>query len=285
MNTPRFSIVIPTCRRNESLARCLDSIVPGVQTLEAGSYEVVVSDDGPPDHNARSLVESSYPWVRWVQGPRHGPAANRNFGATHARADWLVFTDDDCLPQPEWLAAFARRIDAEAGNCRVFEGLTTSGVAEIGLFEQAPVNTRGGLLWSCNFAIGRGLFERLGGFDAGFPYPHLEDVDLRLRLDDAGEPYAFVRDACVVHPPRPVVGPLSWARGQESSFYLARKRGVPLSAVNFGVGGYLRMCVHAFRAAKGGRNLLLVAWRILQEVALLSFYVPRFARKYRHPAR
>ena len=280
MNSPHFSVVIPTCRRNESLARCLDLLSHGAQTFPAGEYEVIVSDDGPPEGNARSLVEGRYPDVRWVQGPRLGPAANRNFGASHARAGWLVFTDDDCLPQPGWLAAFAGRLDADPEGCRVLEGLTASGVEVIGPFEQAPVNLHGGLLWSCNFAIERTLFERMGGFDAGFPYPHLEDVDLRLRLDDAGERYVFVPEACVIHPPRPVGGALSWVRGQESSFYLARKRGVPLSAVNFGVGGYARICVHSLRTARGAGEVVRLGWRIVKEVVLLCFYLPRFVRKY-----
>ena len=280
MNIPRFTVVIPTCRRNDLLARCLDRLVPGAQTFPAAGYEVIVSDDGPPHNNARSLVQERYPAARWVQGPRQGPAANRNFGASHARAAWLAFTDDDCLPQPGWLAAFADRLDAGTEGCRVLEGHTASGVAKMGLFEQAPSNTEGGLLWSCNFAIERTLFVRMGGFDAGFPYPHLEDVDFRLRLDDARERYLFVRDACVIHPPRPAGGALSWARGQESSFYLARKRGVPLSAAGFSVGGYARICVHAFRAVDSVGDAFRLAWRIVKEMVLICFYLPRFVRKY-----
>ena len=285
LNSPRFSVVIPTCRRNESLARCLDSLARHAQTFPADEYEVIVSDDGPPGGNAHSLVEGHYPDVRWVQGPRRGPAANRNFGASHARAGWLVFTDDDCLPQPGWLAAFAGRLDAGLGDCRVLEGLTTCGVEVIGPFEQAPVNLRGGLLWSCNFAIERTLFERMGGFDVGFPYPHLEDVDLRLRLDDARERYFFVPEACVIHPPRPVGGALSWVRAQESSFFLARKRGVSLSAVNFGASGYARICVHALRAARNMGEVVRLGWRIAKEIILLCFYLPHFVRKYRRVSR
>ncbi len=281
MNTPRLTVVIPTCRRNESLARCLDRFAPGAQTLPAGEYEIIVSDDGTPQDNARSLVESRYPAVRWVQGPRRGPAANRNFGASHARAPWLVFTDDDCLPHGDWLAAFADRIAAGTDGCRVLEGRTECGVTNIGPFEQAPGNDTGGLLWSCNLAVERGLFEAMGGFDVGFPYPHLEDVDFRWRLDDAREPYQFVREACVLHPPRPVGSALNWARAQESSFYLARKRGVPLSAVNFGFGTYARICVRSFRSSRSLWESARLAWRIVAEVALLLYYVPRFLLKYR----
>ncbi len=283
MNTPRFTIIIPTCRRNESLAQCLDALAPGVQTLPAAEYEVIVSDDGPPDGNACAMVATRYPAVRWVQGPRRGPAANRNFGASHAHGAWLAFTDDDCLPQPGWLSAFASRLAVDPAGCRVLEGRTDPGVAKIGPFEQAPANADGGLLWSCNFAVERAFFEAMGGFDAGFPYPHLEDVDFRLRLDDAKERYLFVREACVLHPPRPVGGALKWVRGQESSFYLARKRGVSLAAVGFGFGTYARACLHAFRAASGAGEFARLVWRIIKEVVLMCFYLPRFARKYQQP--
>ena len=256
--------------------------MPGAQSLPAGEYTVIVSDDGSPGDNARALVESRYPGVRWLQGPRRGPAANRNFGASHATTPWLVFTDDDCLPQPEWLAAFARQVDAAtAAGYRVLEGRTDSGVERMSPFEQAPGNDAGGLLWSCNLAVERALFEHLGGFDAGFPYPHLEDVDFRMRLDDAGERYRFVPEAEIIHPPRPVGGVLGWARGQESSFYLARKRGVPLSAVNVTTLNYLRACRQTFRAARGAGEFVRVGWRIAEEVALMAVYMPRFAWKYR----
>ena len=104
-------MVVPTYRRNDSLARCLDQLVEGRQTLPFHMYEVIVSDDGPEGSNARLLVEEKYPWVRWVAGPARGPAANRNRGASQARGGWLVFTDDDCLPQAGWLAAYAARLE------------------------------------------------------------------------------------------------------------------------------------------------------------------------------
>ena len=65
-------MVIPTCRRNDALARCLDQLKDGAQTLPASAYEVIVTDDGPEGANARGLVEKEYAWVRWVAGPRRG---------------------------------------------------------------------------------------------------------------------------------------------------------------------------------------------------------------------
>ena len=278
---PRFSVVIPTCRRNDSLARCLRLLTGGQQQFPSSQFEVIVTDDGPPGENAARMIQQDFPGVRWIEGPRRGPAANRNHGASVARADWLVFTDDDCLPQPAWLSAFAQRLDAGVGDCRVLEGHTTDGgVKDPGPFYMAPDNEKGGLLWSCNLAIERRFYESLGGFDEQFPFPHLEDVDLRLRLDDKGWRYLFVPDACVDHPPRPISSARRWVQTQESAYYLARKRGVPVSRFGLSLSLYLRGCVRSFRQCRDMGEAVRLAARIVEEMVLLVFYLPRWTRKY-----
>ena len=92
---PLFSVVITTCNRLEMLAKCLDRLGCGMQSLAANQYEVIVTDDGSQS-TAEQLMKGKYPWARWLQGPRKGPAANRNNGARYAEGEWLVFTDDDC---------------------------------------------------------------------------------------------------------------------------------------------------------------------------------------------
>ncbi len=277
---PRFSVVIPTCRRNDLLAKCLRCLTGGRQRLEAGQFEIIVTDDSPPGEDAAAMVRRDFPSVRWLAGPRHGPAANRNHGAAAARADWLVFTDDDCLPQATWLLAFAQRLDAGIGDCRVLEGRTTDAGIKAGPFYMAPDNEKGGLLWSCNLAIDRRFFEELGGFDQRFPFPHLEDVDLRLRLDDGGHRYLFVPDACVDHPPRPISSALRWVQTQESAYYLARKRGVSVAHFGLSPSLYLRGCVRGFRHCRHWREMIRLAGRIVEEVIFLALYLPRWAVKY-----
>ena len=70
-----FSVVIPTYRRNDLLARCLDALAPGVQTLPADRYEVVVTDDDSEGKNPQAMLAERYPWARWTHVPRRGPAA------------------------------------------------------------------------------------------------------------------------------------------------------------------------------------------------------------------
>ena len=105
MTVPQISVVIPTYQRPDTLAQCLDRLAPGMQSLDAARYEVIVSDDST-DETSRRMVADRYPWAQWTAGTRRGPAANRNAGARLARASYLVFTDDDCLPDPNWLSGF-----------------------------------------------------------------------------------------------------------------------------------------------------------------------------------
>jgi len=235
VNTPLFSVVIPTRDRNESLALCLDRLAPGAQSLPHDQYEVIVSDDS--EHSAaRELVNDRYPWTRWVGGPRRGPAANRNVGARVARGEWLAFTDDDCLPTSEWLAAFVECTGPDAPPLLALEGRTTCRAGLDSPRQTAPVNLTGGLLWSCNFAMRRAGFEAVGGFDERYPYPHMEDADLQSRLQKSGYMIRFVPAAEVDHPPRPLAWGIRLARVHESSvLHMALHgpvRGLPWYLVN-----------------------------------------------------
>jgi GT2 family glycosyltransferase len=195
---PELSIVVPTCNRPELLALCLDGLRASIQAY-GHDVEVIVTDDSRGDDTER-LVRERYPAVKWVAGPRRGPAQNRNCGAAAAAGNWLLFTDDDCLPATAWVGSFAAAI--AAGGARVLEGKTVTDRGFERLDDDAPVNLSGGYLWSCNIAVERRLFEALGGFCAEFPYAGMEDTDFKLRLDKARQPFTFVPGAVVCHPIR-----------------------------------------------------------------------------------
>jgi GT2 family glycosyltransferase len=215
-STPTFSVVIPTCDRNDLLAKCLDRLAPDIQSFQMDNYEVIVTDDGR-GITAEQMIQEKYSWARWVCGPKKGPAANRNNGARYARGEWLAFTDDDCIPDAEWLNAYLIAID-QYPSCLIFEGRTYADRKKISLAEIAPINETGGYLWSCNFLIKRELFEQMGGFDEQFPYAAMEDVDFRSRIIKAGQYFLFIKDAAVCHPWRLREGWEKLKQHQESAF-------------------------------------------------------------------
>ncbi|RYY07005.1 MAG: glycosyltransferase family 2 protein, partial [Sphingobacteriaceae bacterium] len=92
-----FSIIIPTYNRNDLLSKCLQRLEPGSQSIDVNKYEVIVTDDSKQEE-AKNFIQNNFNWVKWVPGPQKGPAANRNYGAKQASGEWLIFIDDDCMP-------------------------------------------------------------------------------------------------------------------------------------------------------------------------------------------
>jgi GT2 family glycosyltransferase len=193
-----ISVIIPTCNRLDLLTNCLQKLAPGAQMFPADQYEVIVTDDGGTN-SAEQLVKEQFPWARWVAGPRKGPAANRNNGVRFAKAEFFAFTDDDCSPSPDWLSAYAAAIRPDLD---VYEGKTTCRAGIRSPLDEAPVNLKGGCMWSCNLMIRAEAFRKLGGFDEDFPNAWCEDVDFfdRMHLDRVR--WEFIPQATIDHPVR-----------------------------------------------------------------------------------
>jgi GT2 family glycosyltransferase len=193
-----LSIVIPTYHRNDLLKDCLKSLSPTSQSLDKKYYEVIVTDDGKVS-NAKEMISNDFPWCRWVQGPQSGPASNRNFGASNANNDWIVFIDDDCMPDVDLLLIYKNAME-ENPNIKVFEGSIKADREQMRFDEESPINLTGGCLWSCNFMIYKKTFNQMGGFDVNYPSAAMEDVDLRERLTQEGLDILFIKSAVVIHP-------------------------------------------------------------------------------------
>jgi GT2 family glycosyltransferase len=117
-----------------------------------------------------------------------GPAVARNRGWRAARGELIVFTDDDVVAQPGWLAAIAaaHERDPEA----LIQGRTEPDPRELhklAAFSRSQLATGPGPWFqTCNIAYPRALLERLDGFDESFWEAAGEDTDLGWRAIEAG---------------------------------------------------------------------------------------------------
>ena len=205
---PMYSVVVPTYQRGESLARCLDAL--GAQTLEHGRFEVIVVDDGStvPPREAVARAGASID-VRLIEQANAGPASARNTGARAARGDYVVFTDDDCRPDPDWLRAIdatAVRHPGCAVGGRVVNALgdglysTASQLLIEFLYDYFNVDASGGRFFiTSNLAVPARSFHDIGGFDVSFPLAAAEDRDLCDRWREAGLEMVYCDDAVVHH--------------------------------------------------------------------------------------
>jgi GT2 family glycosyltransferase len=255
VSSPVFSVVIPTYHRNDLLAKCLDCLSSEVQTLEADQYEVIVTDDGL-ETTAESMIREQYPWV-----------------------NWLVFTDDDCLPAPNWLSEFAAALTL---SIHVYEGKTTCNAGLKSPFDHAPINLKGNCLWSCNLMVNSDVFRQLNGFDENFPYPHAEDQDFAYRLEQAGYAPLFVEKAEIDHPPRYQVWGAQLGKLQESSVrYWRCTRGYkkPLFKVRFLRTIIKHRLIHIFSCPLSLDSLKALAF-MLEEILFIAVHINEWDKKY-----
>ena len=202
-----------------------------VQSVNNNFYEVIVTDDSK-DNVAKKFIETNYLWVKWVEGPKKGPAANRNNGANHAAGEWLIFIDDDCVPDEKFLNAYKKAITVFP-DVEVFEGRISVDRTKQSFIEESPVNENGGFLWSCNFMIKANLFKELDGFDPAFPYAAMEDVDLQYRIKKMNRHIEFIKEARVIHPWRIEKDILGKTKKRfQSTLYFLKKHPEMMSKLN-----------------------------------------------------
>jgi GT2 family glycosyltransferase len=208
MTQPDFSIVVPTHNRPRLVAECLQAF--GRLEYPRDRFEVLVINDGG-DTRLDTVVafsQSQYTLTLLTQ-LRRGPAAARNAGAAHARGRFLVFTDDDCEPDPSWLSNlatyFANAPDGLVGG-RVINALPRNSYSAasqllIDYFysRQTSPLVRTPFFASNNLALPATDFRALSGFDPTFPLPAAEDRDLCDRWRQAGRPLLYGPRAIVYH--------------------------------------------------------------------------------------
>lgn len=104
---PDIAVVVPTFRRVDGLDRLLRALA--LQTLPVDRWELIIVDDcsgSPIAETIEELARNAPFRARVVHADRNGgPGKARNLGWRSCDAPFLSFTDDDCVPHPEWLAS------------------------------------------------------------------------------------------------------------------------------------------------------------------------------------
>lgn len=228
---PFISVVIPTHNRLTMLRQTLDCLAN--QTYPADRYEVIVVDngstDGTKEYLARLSDEGGLRHIR--QGPL-GPAVAGNVGARAARGEVVALTNDDCLPEPDWLAGLAESYGSHASsspvvavggaikNCAQGHWLRPFYAVQ-GNRHRANEAEQPEYLDTANASFRRSVLLHVGGFDGAFHVPAAEDVDLGFRLTAAGYGLHTNAEAIVWHVGRPSLRGMmlqSFGRGRGGAY-------------------------------------------------------------------
>jgi glycosyltransferase involved in cell wall biosynthesis len=194
--------------------------------MPPASYEIIVVDDAASEATREQIArlqERGHP-VRYVavgEG-HHGPAAARNMG-WQAATGWLIaFTDDDTVPDPDWLRAALVRFswarergpDLDAAWGRVVVPLPERPTD----YERDAAGLERAGFVTANCFVRRDVLAALGGFDESFTSAWREDSDLYFRLLDGRRRVERIEASVVLHPVRPARWGASVAQQRKSSF-------------------------------------------------------------------
>lgn len=166
------SVVVPTVGR-ESLAGTVSAILE----QKHREFELIVVDNRPSSSAVAALMEQfTDPRVRVVAQPTPGVSAARNLGAVHAQGRIVAFTDDDAIPDPQWLTTVLDtfRLDAN-GRVGAVTGRvlgTESATQEQQWFEEAGVFDKGEepTVWALKSADNEAALGVFGVHGPFFPY-------------------------------------------------------------------------------------------------------------------
>ena len=147
---------------------------------------------------------------------RKGPAAARNLGWQAACGQIIAFTDDDCLPSPDWLKNGAQAFEPEVAGAsgRIIVPLPDQPTD----YELDATGLVASTFVTANCFYRRSALEAVGGFDERFTLAWREDSELFFRLLKSGYKLVQAPQAVVVHPVRPAPWGVSLRQQRKSMF-------------------------------------------------------------------
>lgn len=216
---PAVTVVLPTFRRPDALARALSSLAeqddPGVE------WELLVVDNDTAP-GAASVVHALAPTiaasVTLLREPKRGAASARNTGIDAAKGGVVAFVDDDVVPACNWLSTLVAPVlagdaDAVGGKVELDPSVSLPGwlgsdhLGYLAHFDRGPepaVLGPADYVLTANACFRADLLRAINGFDEALgPRPRLpmvnDDLDLCRRFAAGGGRMLYVPEAVVVH--------------------------------------------------------------------------------------
>ena len=216
MSVPSVSVIISVFGQLQHTKRCLAQLE---ETLDGKlDYEVLVIDDASKDGTVEFLKGLGERYRVFLNEENQGFAKNNNRGAREARGEYLCFLNNDVFVQGDWLRPMLRVFDEKddvgiVGNVQKLAGSRRYDHMGVVFSPQGKPRHYGqGFFhrpfkrqvrqWSAVTAAcclaNRAKFLEIGGFDEIF-LNGCEDIDLCLRMSEAGLVHYVVHDSVVEH--------------------------------------------------------------------------------------
>jgi GT2 family glycosyltransferase len=212
----RCSIVIPVFNQSALTRQCLDALL--AQPMQTVAVEIVVVDDASSD-DTREALSSYGSRIRVVTHEvNRGFASSCNDGAAAGAGEFVIFLNNDTLPQAGWLDALAGYVSdrprvAMVASKLLFPDDTVQHAGVVVCEDRQPRHIYTGfpadhpavnksrrfqIVTAACVLVRRSVFEAVGGFDAAFVNGY-EDVDLCLRVGEQGHEVHYCHESVLYH--------------------------------------------------------------------------------------
>lgn len=203
-----FSLIIPVFNRPDEIRELLESLL---HQSYGKPYEIVIVEDGSVT-TSKAIVDkyTGVLNITYLFKANTGPGDSRNYGMQHAKGDYFIILDSDCVIPINYLEKIATSLNDKYVDC--FGGPDAahesfSNVQKAINYAMTSIFTTGGIRGnrkavdkfqprSFNMGISREAFEKSGGF--GDIHPG-EDPDLSMRLWEKGYKTKLIPEAFVYH--------------------------------------------------------------------------------------
>lgn len=202
----RFSIIIPVFNRPDEVDELLASLT---RQTDKG-FEVLVIEDGstiPCDGICRKYEEQLD--LHYYFKPNSGRSETRNFGMERASGDWFVIYDSDVIVPPHYIATVRAELKKNPVDCYGGPDAADASFSDVQKainYSMTSIMTTGGIRGatknkakfsprSFNMGISRKCFETVGGYKNMIG----EDIDLSIRIQQAGFKTTLIPEAYVYH--------------------------------------------------------------------------------------
>ena len=214
------SIIVCTYNRAESLRDTLLAL-KAQQPAARREWEVIVVDNNSKDHTRQVIEEFQRDWplLRYEFEGKQGLSYARNYGIAAARGDILLFTDDDVLPEPDWMETTLSGLEKyNADACGgyiapIWESTPPDWLTErfYGFLavrterhDDYAITSSSQLPFGANMAFRREVFQKVDGFDTsrgrkGNVLASGEDGELFERILSVGLKVMFLGQSRVHH--------------------------------------------------------------------------------------
>ena len=123
---PKLSVLICTRNRGEKIRNAVDSILANSFT----DYELIIVDQSTDGRTAAAISQYTDPRIKYIRSDTVGLSRSRNIAIRKSSAEILVFTDDDCICDKEWLAAIHAEFEKDQSIMGVYGRVLPYGCGE-----------------------------------------------------------------------------------------------------------------------------------------------------------